>query len=58
MAIMHVFLGDAFSARSITAAVDRYVYVPNFLEMLPGLFTQQPYAPSRSGSKSGTLRRR
>ena len=42
MAIMDVFLGDAFSARSLTAAVDRYSYVPNFLETLPGLFTQKP----------------
>jgi hypothetical protein len=42
MAIMDVFLGDAFSARSLTAAVDRYSYVPNFLETLPGLFTPKP----------------
>jgi len=42
MAIMDVFLGDAFSARSLTAAVDRYSYVPNFLETLSGLFTPKP----------------
>lgn len=42
MPIMDVFLGDAFSARSLTAAVDRYSYTPNFLESLPNLFVNKP----------------
>lgn len=37
MPIMDVFRGDAFSARSLTAAVDRYSYVPGYLGGLPGL---------------------
>ena len=42
MAIMDVFMNDAFSARSLTAAVDRYNYVPNFLETIPNLFVAKP----------------
>ncbi|ATQ67813.1 MULTISPECIES: major capsid protein [Methylosinus] len=38
MPIMDVFLGDAFTARSLTTAIDRYSYVPGFLETIPGLF--------------------
>ncbi len=41
MPIMDVFLGDAFTARSLTAAVDTFAYVPQFLETIPGLFEPQ-----------------
>ena len=42
MPIMDVFLGDAFTARSLTAAVDTYAYVPQFLDTIPGLFVPKP----------------
>lgn len=42
MPIMDVFKGDAFSARSLTAAVDRYDYVPGYLGAIPGLFVPKP----------------
>lgn len=42
MPIMDVFKGDAFSARSLTAAVDRYDYVPGYLGAIPNLFIPKP----------------
>jgi hypothetical protein len=38
MLTMDVFKGDAFSAISMTAAVDKVGYVPGFLGTIPGLF--------------------
>ncbi|WP_018261529.1 major capsid protein [Methylobacterium sp. WSM2598] len=42
MLTMDVFRGDAFSATSLTAAVDKYGYVPGYLGSLPGLITDVP----------------
>ena len=42
MPIMDVFTGDAFTARSLTAAVDTYGYVPQFLDTIPNLFVPAP----------------
>lgn len=42
MPIMDVFLGDAFTARSLTAAVDTYGYIPQMLDAIPGLFVPKP----------------
>lgn len=42
MSILDVFKGDAFSVRSLTAAVDRYDYVPGYLGSIPNLFVPKP----------------
>ncbi|ACA18498.1 phage protein GP20 [Methylobacterium sp. 4-46] len=42
MLTMDVFRGDAFSAVSLTAAVDRMGYVPGFLGSIPGLMVDTP----------------
>jgi len=42
MLTMDVFRNNAFSAVSMSAAVDTMGYVPNFLGSLPGLFVPQP----------------
>lgn len=42
MLTMDAFRGDAFSATSLTAAVDRMGYVPGVLEAIPGLFQPVP----------------
>ncbi len=42
MLTMDVFNADIFSAISLSAAVDKYGYVPQFLTDLPGLFEPAP----------------
>jgi hypothetical protein len=42
MITMDVFKDDAFTATSLTAAVDKIGYVPNFLDGLAGLFDPVP----------------
>jgi hypothetical protein len=42
MLTMDVFKQDAFSATSLTAAVDKIGYVPGFLGSVPGLFDPVP----------------
>jgi hypothetical protein len=42
MLTMDVFRGDAFSAVSLTAAVDKFGYVPGFLGSIPGLIQDVP----------------
>ncbi|RUW60293.1 major capsid protein, partial [Mesorhizobium sp. M2A.F.Ca.ET.067.02.1.1] len=42
MITMDIFNNDAFSATSLTAAVDKVGYVPNFLETMAGLFDPVP----------------
>ena len=42
MSNLDVFNGDAFTVTSLTAAVDRYSYTPNFLGSVPGLFVPTP----------------
>lgn len=42
MLTMDVFRGDAFTAVSLTAAVDRFGYVPCFLGSIPGLIVDTP----------------
>ena len=42
MLTMDVFNQDAFSAVSLSAAIDKMDYVPNFLDSLPGLFEPDP----------------
>lgn len=42
MLSMDVFRGDAFSAVSLTAAVDRMGYVPGYLGSIPGLVEAKP----------------
>ncbi|MBB2698952.1 UNVERIFIED_ORG: hypothetical protein GGI66_003629 [Rhizobium esperanzae] len=42
MITMDIFNDDAFSATSLTAAVDKVGYVPNFLDAMPGLFDPVP----------------
>ena len=42
MISMDVFRGDAFSAVSLTGAVDKYNYVPGFLGSIPNLFVPVP----------------
>lgn len=42
MPIMDVFAGDAFTAVSLTAAVDKMGYVPGYLTALPGLIEPAP----------------
>lgn len=44
MLTMDVFRGDAFSAISLTAAVDKLGHVPGVLSRMPGLFVPQPVA--------------
>jgi hypothetical protein len=39
---MNVFTNDAFSATSMTAAVDKMGYVPSTLQGIPGLYTPVP----------------
>jgi hypothetical protein len=42
MLAMNVFTQDAFSAASLTAAVDKIDYVPDQLSAIPGLFEMDP----------------
>ena len=42
MLTMDVFNADIFSAISLSAAVDKYGYVPQCLTHLPGLFEPAP----------------
>jgi hypothetical protein len=42
MLTMDVFNNNAFSATSMTAAVDKLGYVPGFLGSIPGLFVPKP----------------
>lgn len=42
MITMDAFRGDAFSAVSLTQAVDKLGYVPQFLGTIPGLFVDTP----------------
>ena len=42
MISMDVFTADAFSAVSLTAAVDKMGYVPGFLDSIPGLYVPVP----------------
>jgi hypothetical protein len=42
MPILDVFNSDAFTAVSLTAAVDKYGYVPGFLSARPGLIVPVP----------------
>lgn len=42
MLTMDVFKQDAFSAVSLSAAVDKMDYVPDFLSNMPGLFEDDP----------------
>ena len=42
MISMDVFKQDAFSATSLTAAVDKLDYIPDTLSKIPGLFTPDP----------------
>jgi hypothetical protein len=42
MLTMDAFKGDAFSAISLTKAVDKYGFVPGFLGSVPGLVTDTP----------------
>jgi len=42
MIVMDVFKQDAFSATSLTAAVDKLGFVPGFLGSVPGLFEPTP----------------
>jgi len=42
MLTMDVFNSDMFSATSMTAAVDRYGYVPSYLQSIPGLIVPVP----------------
>lgn len=42
MLAMNVFTQDAFSAASLTAAVDKIDYVPDTLSAIPGLFVPDP----------------
>ncbi|MEX0758051.1 MAG: major capsid protein [Tistlia sp.] len=42
MVSMDVFKGDAFSATSLTASVDKVGYVPTLLDSMPGLFMDKP----------------
>jgi hypothetical protein len=42
MPIMDVFSQDAFRAISLSAAIDKLDYVPDFLDSLPGLFVPDP----------------
>ena len=48
MATMDVFKGDAFSTTSLTAAVDKLGYVPQFLGSVPGLFVPPPLGQPRT----------
>jgi hypothetical protein len=41
MSILDVFLGDAFSFRSLTDAIDRQEFTPSFLGTIPGLFEKK-----------------
>lgn len=56
MLTMDVFNNNAFSATSMTAAVDRLGYVPGFLGSIPGLFepvpvtTEQVFIEERSNA--------
>lgn len=42
MITMDVFKGDAFSATSLSAAIDKFSYLPNFLGSVGGLFDYTP----------------
>lgn len=42
MLTMDVFKQDAFSATTLSAAVDKFDYVPEFLGTVPGLFVPDP----------------
>ncbi len=42
MSVLDVFNGDAFSVTSLTEAVDRFSYTPQFLGSIPGLFVPKP----------------
>lgn len=42
MLTMDVFKGDAFSAISMTQAVEKVGFIPGFLGAMPGLFVPQP----------------
>ena len=39
---MDIFKDDAFSARSMTAALDKMKYQPSYMSSLPGLITDVP----------------
>jgi hypothetical protein len=61
MLTMDVFKQDAFSATSLTAAVDKVGYVPGFLGLLPDLFVPpplgQPARPMSTSSRAAPTRR-
>jgi hypothetical protein len=48
MITMDVFKGDAFQATSMTAAVEKVGYVPNFLGSVAGLFVPPPLGQPRT----------
>lgn len=42
MQAMNIFTGDAFTAVSMTAAIDKLDYIPQYLSTIPGLVTPEP----------------
>jgi hypothetical protein len=42
MQAMNIFTGDAFTAVSMTAAIDKADYIPQYLSTIPGLVTPEP----------------